>query len=118
MQRKKKPLLSALPSVLHSNCSTKLSNSFSVTRSPGPFLTDSSPSFVTSHFDAIRFGSAALIFHPSRLLPSKRAFAPTGRSFTDLRERVPPPGASIWSCVCPLLEPLIVARTPSAPAFV
>src|SRR5215218_7838290 len=83
MQRKKIPLLSALPSVLHSNCSTKLSNSFSVTRSPGPFLTDNSPSFVTFHFDAIRFGSAALIFQPSRSLPVKRGFVLYDRSLTE-----------------------------------
>src|SRR5580698_4892327 len=89
MLRKKTPLLRASPSVLQSSCSTKLSNPFSLTRSPGPFLSDNSPSFVTSHFDAIRFGSALLIDQPLRSLPLKSGLVSKGRNLR-LRSSIMP----------------------------
>src|SRR5437868_6052405 len=92
MQRKKTPLLSHLPLVLHSSCSTKLSNAFSVCRSPGPFLALSSPSFVTSNLVADRLGSSNT-FQPVRSLPLKRGLASSWRNLRERISIVPPLGA-------------------------
>src|SRR5438874_5655907 len=82
MQRKKTPLLSRAPLVLHSICRRKSAHWPSVCRSPGPFLIVNSPSVLTLKSDLARALSFSYFFQPDRSLPLKSDLASSGRSFT------------------------------------
>src|SRR6266545_6135155 len=83
---------------MHSSCSTKLSHLPSVCRSPGPFLTFSSPFALTVNFDFLPENS----FQPVRFLPLKIDFISVGRSLTLRSRNFVPPGASKRSDADPL----------------
>src|SRR4029077_18282665 len=79
-QRKKTPLLSSLPLLMHSICSTKSAHASLDCKSPGPFLRLMVPSFVTLNFDFTVGVVPAKTFQLSRSLPLKIDFGPRGLS--------------------------------------
>src|SRR5688500_14367535 len=87
------PLLRCLPLEMHSPWKTKSAHCPSVCKSPGPLVTFSQPSGVTTNFDFERFASLAKTFQPDRSLPLKIDFSSFGRRDTARTSTFAPAGA-------------------------
>src|SRR5437588_477677 len=79
---------------MQSSCRMKSEYSFSVCKSPGPFLTLIQPSGVTLKTDLYR--GPGNTFQPVRSLPLKMGVSPYGRTFTDrISSRAPGATATV-----------------------